>query len=170
MAWIGADHRAGFLAAIERHRIKALFFKPKIAVKTSFDLLRPVFEIVLRRFLPQETRKAGHSQVSAEDIPLSLDEGDRRLGKGSVGMEHRIMGVLPTLVGESLLRSLGIFDIAVLVQVPKISDPLQGRQGVGKELSRQRKVGGPFDIPGEEDQKEGGRIDAAKIRDEWDFL
>ena len=53
---------------------------------------------------------------SGEDVALHLDQRDRSDGLGPVGVEDRIVAVLPALVGEAGCRPARVGDEAVAVR------------------------------------------------------
>jgi hypothetical protein len=62
-------------------------------------------------------------------------------------VEHRVVGVFPSLIGEAFLGLAEIFDEAVAVPIAVAIDPLQRRLGVGPELADGIEIGGAPDSP-----------------------
>ena len=72
----------------------------------------------------------GHRSTGGEDVALDLGECDRRFGGPAVDVPDRIAGILPALVEQPEPRAPLVLDEAVAVEVARIVDPGQGREGV----------------------------------------
>src|SRR5262249_33883534 len=106
---IGAAYPARLLLAVERERIGAELLAPERCIETLRELLGLGGEAG-GELGPSEPRGAARRQVlGAVDIALHLRQRDRAVGEGAVGVEDRIVGVLPALIGEALLGCAMVF-------------------------------------------------------------
>ena len=119
----------------------------------------------LRRLLDQSQAPgaARRQPLAGKDIALNLRQRDIAFGELSVGMEDRVEGILPALVGKPLLGGALILDEAVLVGIAGAVDPLQRRLDRRPQLGQRFVVAGAFDIKAGQQNEQRGRIDAAVI-------
>ena len=73
--------------------------------------------------MPEPQRASRREPLGGEDVTLHLGKRDRAFRKLAVGMEDRVVGILPALIGEPLLGRALIFDEAVAVGVAGTVDP-----------------------------------------------
>jgi len=60
-------------------------------------------------------RQPRRHAVGEVDVARHLAQRDRRLGERPVGVEHRVVGVLPALVAQAARAPAAVFDEAVAV-------------------------------------------------------
>src|SRR6516162_721907 len=88
----------------------------RIAVKQPRDLM------------PTQTRRATRGEpLAGKHVTLHLGKRDMTLGKPTIGMKDRIVGILPALVGEPLLRCAQIFHKTVAIRIARTVNPAQSR-------------------------------------------
>ncbi len=73
--------------------------------------------------------------LGGEHIALHLRKRDVALGELSVGMEDRVVRILPALIGEPCSVSALIFDKAVLVGIAGAVDPCERGLDRGPQLA-----------------------------------
>src|SRR6516162_6712563 len=78
-------------------------------------------------------------------------------------MEYRVVGILPTLVGEAFLRRALIFHKAVMVAIAGYVDPAQRRFDRGPQFAQRLLVSGTLDIEPGQQHEQRRRIDTAVI-------
>ena len=103
------------------------------------------------------------------NIGLHLDEGDRTFRQTAVGMEDRVVAVLPPLIGQALSGSPLVFDEAVAVPIAVAFDPVVSRLDMRPQLADGFDIACPLEIFSGEHDEERGRIDAAVVAAEWNF-
>ena len=117
LAGIGRSHLARPLGAVERQRVGAEFLAPERRLEALGKLQRRGFE--LRRPIDQSQAPgaARRQPLAGKDIPLNLRQRDIAFGELPIGMEDRVEGILPALVGKALLGGALILDEAILVGI-----------------------------------------------------
>ena len=105
----------------------------------------------------------GHRSAGGEDVALDLGERDRRVGGPAVDVPDRVARILPALVEQAQPRPPLVLDEAVAVEVARVVDPGQGRQGVRPQAVEHRVVARPGVRLAQEDQPQRRRIDAAVV-------
>jgi hypothetical protein len=146
LAGIRRSHLARPLGAVERQRVSAELLAPERLLEALGQEQRCGFE--LRRLLDQSQAPgaARRQPLAGKDISLNLRQRDVALGELSIGMEDRVEGILPALVGKPLLGGALVFDETVLVGIAGPVDPLQRRFDRRPQLGQRFVVAGAFDI------------------------
>ena len=123
MPGVGRPHPAGALFPIERQNVGAKLLVKEGGVEPPPHADRPIP-------IQRRSGRVTHGVVDtagrvpgAVDIGLDLSESDRPLRDRSVGVEDRVVAVLPALVLKALVRHPAIFDEAVSVPVAMLVDP-----------------------------------------------
>ena len=82
----------------------------------------------------------------------------------TVGMEDRVVGVLPALVDQAILVGAVIFDEAVAIGIARSVDPAQRRFNVGPKLAQRLDVAGVLGVKPGQHHEQRRRIHAAVIQ------
>src|SRR5207247_10633734 len=61
--------------------------------------------------------RLGHAVLGCVHVGLHLGQGDRALGQAAVAVHHRVVGVIPALVGQAAGAVALVLDEAVAVGV-----------------------------------------------------
>src|SRR5450432_4162996 len=122
---IGRPHPAWLLGAVECQCIGPELLAPERIFKSLGETLR--FRCQFPRFIHQaQAESAACRQVLAgKHIALDFGERDVALGEPSVGMKNGVVGILPALVGQSLLGGALIFNESILIWIARAVDPAQ---------------------------------------------
>ena len=115
---IRGAHLASPLLAVERKRIGAELLAPERLLETLGERLGLGLE-PLRDVGHAEPQRASRGELfCGVDIALDLGQRDVAFRELAVGMEDRVEGILPALVGEPLFGGALVFDEAVLSGSP----------------------------------------------------
>ena len=104
------------------------------------------------------------------DVALNFRDGDRPLGKLPVGVKDRVERIFPTLIGKPLFSSAPILGEAVIIDVGRAIDPIQGRFNHRPQFGEQSVITGALRVQSREQNKQGRGIDAAIIKAERNLL
>src|SRR5262249_57078804 len=116
-------HAARLLVAVEGERVGLELRTPEAGVEPLGEILGRGLEPARPLALAEALGAARRQELAAVDIALHLGERDRPLREPAVGMEARVQGILPALVGEALLGGAVVFDEAVAVGIARSVDP-----------------------------------------------
>src|SRR5262249_42882268 len=117
LAGIGAADAAGLLLAVERERVGAKLLAPEACVEALGQLMSFGSE-AMRALGPRQTFGAiCQHLLGAIDVALHLRKRDRALRQAAVGVENRILGIFPALVGETPLGCAIVFEKAVAIGI-----------------------------------------------------
>ena len=125
MSGVRRRHPAQPPVAIERDAVR-----PQLLVPERLLELRPQ-QLGLGPKLagtPVEAKRGGEVRGSAargKHVALDLAQRDGALGEAPVGMEDRVVGVLPALLDEAGRKLPGVLDESVAVRVGRSVDPGQ---------------------------------------------
>ena len=125
MAGVAGAHLAGSLCAVERQRIRADLLAPEGLLEADLQLLGLPLQGVGAFGQAELARARGGEALGGIDVALHLDERDRPLRQAAVGMKDRVVGVLPTLVGQPRLGCACVLDEAVAIEIALLVDPRQ---------------------------------------------
>jgi hypothetical protein len=84
--------------------------------------------------------------LGAVDVGLHFAQGDGSLSHAAIVMKDRILGVLPSLIGQSFLGLPMVFDEAVAVPIAVGVDPAQRGLGVGPQSLDGLEVSGTHEV------------------------
>ncbi len=130
VAGIGADHLALALLAVEGNDIAAERLAPEGLVESFGKALGLAPQPCRMVMLAKHLGGAGDRALGGIDIGLDLDQRDRPLCQSAIGVEDRVIGVLPALIEQALVGCPVIFDEAVAVAIAGTVDPAERRQDV----------------------------------------
>src|SRR6478672_8204071 len=128
LSGIGAAHATGLLLAVERERVGAEVRTPERGVESLGQEIGLGLEPVRILHAAKPLGTTRRQELGAVDVALHLRQRDRAFRQMSVGVEDRVLRILPALVGEALLSGAVIFDEAVVVGVAGAIDP--GERGL----------------------------------------
>ena len=158
VAGVGHQRSELLLVGVERGREVPLVLHPERLVEAHLQAFRLVLQA--RRVLGPAERAVhvGHPRLREVDVPLHLRERDRGFGEPPVGVDHRVVRVLPPLVADPAGRAAQVLDEPVAVQVAVPVDPGERGLRVGQELAREPDVAGPPQVLGVHDQEPRRRV------------
>src|SRR5262245_14603619 len=113
VAGIRGGHATGALLAVERQRIGAEVVAPERLLETHLQRRRA--RPPARRQVRLATRRRQHRRANPGGVrvALYLAERDRRRGELPVGVEDRVLRILPSLVQQAVPAATAVFDEAV---------------------------------------------------------
>ena len=76
---------------------------------------------------PETPGAARRQPLGGEHITLHFGQRDMAFGKPAVGVEDRVEGILPALIGKPQVAGAPVLDKAVVVGIAGTVDPLQRR-------------------------------------------
>src|SRR5918996_4086678 len=125
---------AGPLVAIQRQDVGTEVVVPERRVEAETQLLGLTIQGRRALLEPEPSGNGSRPASGSVGIALDLDERDRPLGQGAVGVEDRIVAVLPALIDQPLTCPPAILDEAVAVTVAVLVDPSERRLDIGPEV------------------------------------
>ena len=120
LSGIRGAHAAGLLGAVERQRIGLELGAPECRLEALGKTSRVGFELARKLGASEPPRATRRHLLGGKHVALNLGERDRAFGGAAVGMEDRVVGVLPALVGEALLGLAAVFDEAIPVGIADV--------------------------------------------------
>src|SRR3954451_19977182 len=163
LAGVGGPHLAGPLLAVECKRIGAELLAPERGLETLGQRLALGLELPGKIGFAEPERAARGEPLGGKDVTLHLGQREIAFRELAIGMEDRVVGILPALVGEALFRSALIFDEAVLVGVTGAVDPGQPRLDGRPQVGQRRLVAGALEIASRQQDEQARASDAAVI-------
>ena len=164
MAGVGGAHPAGALVAVERQHVGAELLVPEGLVEAVAQLGGAA---VHRGHLLVAALEAagdrGGGAPGGVGVGLHLDQRDRAAGERAVGVEDRVVAVLPALVDQAVGVLPAVLDEAVAVAVAVDLDPGQRRLDVGPELEHGGEIAGAVEVGAGQHDEERRRVDAAVV-------
>src|ERR1700730_6996865 len=103
----------------------------------------------------------------AVDVGLYFAKRDGSLGVLAVAMEHRVLGVLPSLIGKPLLGLAVVFDETVAVAIAVGIAPRKTGRRIRPHRPHGFEVAGARKIFAEQQHEKLSRIHAPVIPAEW---
>ena len=131
LAGVRGDHPARLLRAVQCQRVCRQLLAPEARFESSAKSLRLGAERGGTLGKAQRLGEHRGMPLGAVHVALDLAEGDRPFGQPAVVMKDRVEGVLPTLIGQPVLRLAVIFDEAVAVAVAVAIDPRSAASAFG---------------------------------------
>ena len=119
-AWPAFDaaHPARPLVAVERDRVGAELLAPEAALEAlRLQRLRAGAQLRASAVVAELRGQLGGAQLGLVDVALHLAQRDRRLGQRAVGVEDRVVRVLPALLHQAVAAAPRVLDEAVAVDV-----------------------------------------------------
>ncbi len=166
MARIRCHHAAQFAVAIERDAVEAGLFHPVLFFDALTDFLR-TFAVLLGRIVQApQLGEMSHRVECRARIRLHFDECDRTVGEAAIGVEDRIVAVLPALIGETAIGLALIVQQTVTVLVADTRDPLCRALQRRPQLVDQGEVPRAFRIGAGQHDEERRAVDAAVVQRE----
>ena len=170
VAGVGGAHPAGALLAVERQHVGAERLVPEALVEAGAELGGAAGH---RRHLLVAALEAagdgGGGAPGAVGVGLHLHQRHRAAGEGAVGVEDRVVAVLPALVDQAFGVLPAVLDEAVAVAVAVDLEPGERRLDVGPELEHGGEIAGAVEIGAGEDDEERRGVDAAVVAAEGDL-
>src|SRR5215471_18728854 len=119
--------------------------------------------------MTEHVRQLSGTQLCFVHVALDFTQRDRGWGQRSVGMENRIIRILPPLVGQTACRALTIIDEPVSVTITIGIDPRQGSLDIRPKPRDKVPVSGALVVMAGQNEPERCRINRSIIRTKWDF-
>ena len=164
LSGIRCTDAARLLGAVERQRIGAELGAPEGRFEALGEALGLGFEPVVRRpRRPMPARAARDRRFCGKDVTLDFGQRDVAFGQPAVGVEDRIVGILPSLVGQALFAGAAIFDKAVAIGVAQPVDPAERRLDGRPQLRQGFLVAGALGIEAGKQHEQRRRVDAAVV-------
>ncbi len=136
LSGIRCTDAALLLGAVESQRIGAQLRAPEGRLEALGETLGIGRESVCVGEPAHPARAARDHRLCGKDVALDLGQRDVALGKATVGVEDRVVGILPTLVGQAQLAGAAIFDETVAIRVAQPVDPAERRLDGRPQLRR----------------------------------
>jgi len=169
MTRIRCPDPAWILVPIERQGIGAKILAPKRRPEILLQTLRlaaqPDFEIILAHAM----REFRGMRLGPEHVALHFAKRDRPFGQRAIGVENRIIRILPALIDKARRVLPRIFDKAVSIRVAERVDPLQSRVDIRPDRGDRFDIPGPVEIHASQHDIERRGIDGAVIEPERHF-
>ena len=147
VAGIGRAHAARTLGAVEGQRIGAEVVAPERSPRSGARSASASSQsLSARPASPKCAASLAAALLGREHVGLHLAQRDRPRGAGAVGVEDRIVAVLPALIDEALLVGAVVFHEAVAVGVAELVDPGQRRLDVRPDGADRLDVARPVEI------------------------
>src|SRR5919197_472703 len=170
LAWVGGDDGGRSPPGLQGQGIDASLRQPKALIESCAQLLslspQPLGPLRLPSSLI-EVRERGLGQVR---IALYLHKRNRWYREAAVIIDNGIPRILPSLIGQPLVRSALVLEIAIAVAISVRRHPCQGLFDRRSELMKEIQIASPGGVPAEQDQKEERRINGAIIGSLWDLM
>jgi len=131
-AHVGRRYAQRLLVAVQRHDQQPLARQPEALLEPFGDQVRlPAQRFGSGLAEPPLRFQIGHAAKRCAAVGLDLDRCDRAGGPPTIGVHHRVAGVLPPLVDEPMGVGL-VLDEAVAVEVTMALAPLQCPASLGE--------------------------------------
>ena len=164
MSRIGGDGPNGLLVPVQRQREVPLLFHPEVPVEPFLQLQGLLLEAVGECVVLHDPRELRDPALRVVDVRLHFHERDGLLGQRSVGVDDRVVRVLPSLVVQPPRRALLVLDVAVAVPVAVPVGPVQRRLGVRAQRPHEVVVAGPAPVLRQHDQPQRCRVRGSVVR------
>src|SRR5262249_22726780 len=112
----------------------------------------------------------GASLLGCVDVALDFTHSDGTCGRRPVRMKDGVIGGLPPLMQEAVVRLTLIFHKAISIPVTITVYPVESSSQIGPERFYESAVAGPLVIRARQKDKQRGGVDTAVIAAEWHFL
>src|SRR5258708_39951979 len=96
-------HPARIFRTVERQRVSSDLRTPERAFEMPGEAARFGVELARGGVISHPPRAMRRHALGGVDIALHFGERDRAFRQPAVGMEHRVVGILPALIDEALL-------------------------------------------------------------------
>src|SRR5262245_31906655 len=151
---------------VQGEREVLVVLDPEVAVEATLEIgglpLKLVGEL---RIVPDAPRKPSRTHLRVVRVALELGRGPREPGEPPVAVRDRVPRVLPALVLEAgLLVAPLVPDVAVVLEIGVLVDPVQRRPRLELEIPNELPVAGPPLVLVEQHDVEGRRVRAAVVR------
>ena len=156
--------------AIERERIRAFGFTPEAFFEGGAELLGAVAQPIAEADLAERIGELCGADARVIHVRLHFAERDRRVGQRAVGVEDRILRILPPLLNQANRRTSGIFDEAVAVAIAVAVDPIKGALDVWPESPEKREISRAFVVGAGKHDEQRRRVDAAVVLPKRHFV
>ena len=167
---IRSPNAARLLLAVEGERVGSDVIAPERGFELEREPGRLGIQRVASRVLAKPACGARHQALCREDIALHLAKGDGAARKRTVGVENRVLGILPALIDQTHVVGALIFDEAVTVGVTRPVDPAQRRFDIGPQFVQGFDVAGVLGIEPRQHDEQRCRIHAAIIEAERNLV
>ena len=118
MAGVGRAHPAGPLVAVERERVGASSSHQNALSNCSRSASASLARRARRSASPSAAASARRAALGGVDVALHLAQRDRAFGERAVGVEDRVVRILPALLDQARSASARVLDEAVAVASP----------------------------------------------------
>src|SRR5437867_1408736 len=125
VAYVRRSYLAGLFSAIERKCVCGKFVRPETLFESSRQGFRLLRQIARSCIIAEELSQFGGRQLGSVNVALHFAQSDWSFGGRPVGVENRIVRVLPTLMDETEFRHASIFHEAVAIGVAIMIDPCE---------------------------------------------
>src|SRR5690242_17476527 len=130
MSSVGAANRAMFLLAVQGESVHAEVRAPEPFLKLGPQPAGCFTQIARKLVVTQCACQKGSFQASRIRITLHLAKRDRPVGQPSVGVEDRIVRILPALLDETMRRPSVVFDETIAIEISIAIHPFQSTADV----------------------------------------
>ncbi len=151
------------LVAVERDAVGAQLLDPECLLEALAERERLGAQLGCPTVVAEGIGEVGGAQPGGVDVGLELTQRDRALGQDAVGVEHRVVRVLPALVREAGGAASRVLDEAVAIGVGRTVDPRQRALDVRPQLLDEGSIRRLPVVRIGQDDEEGGRVMAAVV-------
>src|SRR5579859_728507 len=123
MSGIRRTHRARALLAIERDCIGAELLTPEAILETLGEPMRLHLQPIGDVEPAEPPRAARGEKLACEYIALHFGKRDIAFGETAIGVEDRVIGILPALIAQAGIGRALVFDKAVAIGIARPLDP-----------------------------------------------
>jgi hypothetical protein len=157
VALVRGPRRARAPVAVEAHRVQ-----PAVGQPEALEPHLHVGRLALQRGRPRLVAIGGEQPrepaLGAHHVALRLHEGDRRLERQPVLVDHAVVGVLPALVAQAAGSALAVVQEPVPVVVAVAVHPAQRGLHRVAELVEQVERAAPVRVLGHQAQEQRGGV------------
>src|SRR6266576_1133868 len=169
MTCVGRSHFTGLLSAIERECVCGKFVTPETLFESSEQSFRLFRQVACLCIVTEELSQFGRRQLGSVKVALHFAQSDWSFGRRTVGVENRIMRVLPTLMDETEFRLASVFHETVAIDVAIMIDPCKRALDVRPNRLNERAITRARVVRACEHDEKWGCVDAAVVTLEWNL-
>ena len=169
MSGVRGPHAAEPLVAVERDAVAPQLLVPERLLEPLAQPLGLGSKLAGAPVVAERGGEVGGGVARGEDVALDLAQRDRALGERSIGVEDRVVRVLPALLHQAGRLLPGVLDEAVVVRVRRAVDPGQRGLDVRPEVAGKLEVAGVAVVRAGEHHEQRRRVVAAVVAPERDL-